>query len=87
MNKIVLTTIGMMCVFAGPVQADDCRNKDGVSRNGTLTDTSVLPICDDNIAKVNSSTQQETMGGAMQIKDTRDKQEVEGLATKQYMVK
>ena len=88
MNKIVWTTIGM-CVFAGPVQADDCRNNDGASRNGTLTDTSVLPVCDDNIAKVNSTAQQKSMDGVMQqkIKDTRAIPEIESLATKQRAVK
>lgn len=84
MKKTVLITI-WMCVFAGPIQADDCRKNDGTSSNGTLTDTSVLPECDENIATINSTAQQESRHGVMQQK-IKDAKNIESLAKKQRVV-
>lgn len=87
MKKIGLITI-WMCVFAGAIQADDCRKNDGTSNNGTLTDTSMLPACDENIVTVKSAVEQESMQGVMQqkVKDAKGAQEIDNLAKKQRVV-
>lgn len=88
MNRIFFITIGM-CIIAGPVQADDCRNNDGSSRNGSLTDTSVLPVCDDNIVTAKTTVRQQYIDGSAQgkIKDIRAIPGVDSLAAKQRVAK
>ena len=88
MKKIVLITIGMY-VLAGSVHADDCRKNDGTSRNGTITDTGVLPVCDDNIATLNPTAQQESIDASLQrnFKDVHAIPEIESLAGQQDAAK
>lgn len=87
MKKIALLTV-LMCAFASSINADDCVKKDGTSREGTLTDTSVLPSCDENVASAQPAVQQQSMYGVAQqkVKVSNHAQGKDKLAKKQHPV-